>query len=454
MALCQSVFNAGNRGVKRCELLNITPYLELDNEAKHLIDHKSDQTISLTFSESAVLFHLLSASNVIFDKESLLAQGWPDRVVAPTSLTQCISTLRKKLEPYPEVQLKTVARRGYQLHVSVTSHVNPLVDKDTTVSKRRINTPFVAKVIGFMVLLGVIAVSWFSSDRYSVMAETSRWHGDELIPLNIGGTIGQAQLLYPDGINQVDPEMWQKHIEPESNVISGIDNFNAFALTDGSHYSFAACPNGELGECPGEQLINITSIDQKPAGLNMSQFMPLTDIMESRIRYNRILIPNNEVFNSEGGASEIIPELVEHHYHGDVYFPVANELLVRADVSVSMVYEGANTGKFYSSTCITDEDCITTPIKYKIRGQFKQYKQTINNMKVDVFKVEVSQKDLIKPDEVSPSAMHFYREIRKHNIRDEQLYYYRIYKDETTAVWIVPLMGNIVVWTEYEKVEL
>ncbi|AQS38344.1 transcriptional regulatory protein [Shewanella psychrophila] len=436
-------------------MLKVTPYLELDSEAKHLVDQTSGETIDLTFSESAVLTYLLSVPDVICGKEVLLEQGWPDRVVAATSLTQCISTLRKKLEPYPEVQLKTIARRGYQVHVSARPDTEvPQVKDSESITKARFHVSLVVKITGVLMLLLITGICWFNSDHYSVIEETNKWNSDRDIPLNIGGTIGSAQLIYPDGVNQLHPSMWQKHIAPESNSIKGIDNFNAFALTDGNHYSFAVCPNGELGACPAEQLINITSIDLKPAGLNMSQFMALTDKMESRIRYNRILIPNNEVFNEEAGGTELVPELIEHHYHGDVYFPVAKELLVRADLSVSMVYEGDDTGKFYSSTCITDEDCLTTPIKYKIRGQFKQYKQTINNMAVDVFKVDVSQKDLIKPDAVSSSAMHFYREIRKHNIRDEELYYYRIYKDETTAVWIVPLMGNIVAWTKYEKVEL
>ena len=437
-------------------MLKITPYLELDSEAKHLVDHTSGETIDLTFSESAVLTYLLFAPDVICGKEVLLEQGWPDRVVAATSLTQCISTLRKKLEPYPEVQLKTIASRGYQVHVSVRPDTKVSQAKDSeSIETARLHVSLVVKIAVVLILLLVTVICWFNSDHYSVIEETSQWHADKHIPLNIGGTLASARLIYPDGVSELQPYMWQKHIAPETNLVDGVDKFNAFALTDGSHYSFAACPNGEQGTCLGEHLINITAIDLKPAGLNMSQFIPLTDKMESRIRYNRILIPNNQVYEPDPLADDdVTPQLIEHNYHGDVYFPVANELLVRADLSISLVYEGDSRGKFYSSTCITDEDCLTTPIKYKVRGQFKLYQQTINDMSVDVFKVIVSQKDLIKPDIVSSSAMHFYREIRKHNIRDEELYYYRIYKDDKTAVWIVPLMGNIVAWTKYEKVEL
>ncbi|MGL6122845.1 MAG: winged helix-turn-helix domain-containing protein, partial [Shewanella sp.] len=87
-------------------------------------------------------------------------------------------------------------------------------------------------------------------------------------------------------------------------------------------------------------------------------------------------------------------------------------------------------------------------------GEFEQYQTTINDLKVDVFHVTVQQKELTKPDEVSPSAMRFYREIRKHDIRDEDLFYYRIYQNDHTAVWIVPQMGSIVAWTHYTQVKL
>jgi hypothetical protein len=66
----------------------------------------------------------------------------------------------------------------------------------------------------------------------------------------------------------------------------------------------------------------------------------------------------------------------------------------------------------------------------------------------------VLQKELTKPDEVSHSAMQFYREIRKHDIRDEDLFYYRVYQNEHTAVWIIPQMGQVLAWTQYTQIKL
>lgn len=429
-------------------MVKVTPYLEFDQEAQQLHDRVSDCKIHLTFSESAVLGYLLATPDAIVAKEALLAAGWPDRVVAATSLTQCISTLRKKLEPFTEVQLKTVARRGYQLHISPKSHVKMLAVNDAeSIKEALIDVSLMVKIGGIVVALAIIAWLWYSSDYHKVIQQAGLWDASEQVDINLGGQQESLTLLAKQGDYSKHESMWQKHIAPEFNFIKGMQGFSGFALSDGNHYSLATCPDGSNDACSGENLINIAAIDKTPAGLNMIEFSELRQVMENRIRYNRLLIPKSESFVD-------ISDVVEHHYHGDVYFPVANELLVRADVSVSLVYEEPLAGNFYSSACITDQDCLTTPIKYQVRGQFVQYKQSIGELEVDVFHVKVTQKDLIKPEVVSDSAMHFYREIRKHNIRDEEMFYYRIYRDDKTAVWVVPLLGNLVAWTKYDKVAL
>lgn len=426
-------------------MLKITPYLEFDEEAHQLHDRTCGATIGLSFSESAILAHLLSQPDAICDKEALIAVGWPDRVVAATSLTQCISILRKKLEPFPEVQLKTVARRGYQLHVSPKSHVTMLAVNDAgSIKDALIDVSLMVKVSGILILMGIVAMLWYQSDYHQVMKHAAKLASNQEIDINLGGSQRPLTLIHPKGVSSLHPSMWQKHIAPESNIITGFDNFSGFAFTDGNHYSMAVCDLDEDGECRRDKIINLTAIDLAPAGLNMQEFTELSKRMEERIRYNRILIP----------PSETVGDLVEHHYNGDVYFPVADELLVRADIGISLVYEQPLSGKFYSRACITDQDCLTTPIKYQIRGEFEQYRQKLGELEVDVFHVKVRQKDLIMPDVVSASAMHFYREIRKHNIRDEELFYLRVHAENGTAVWVVPLLGNLVAWTKYEKVAL
>ena len=427
-------------------MLKITPYLELDEEAKQLVDHANNKTITLTVSESAVLHQLILAISAVCSKEDLLAAGWPDRVVAATSLTQCVSTLRKKLEPYPEVMLRTIAGRGYQLNVSTRSHIKMLAVNDAeSVRAALVDVSLLVKISGVIVAVLIGLYIWYFSDYHGVVKAKNNWDANKQIPLNIGGNKQDVQLIHKDNVTHLHASMWQKHLAPESNHLTDMTQFNGFAVTDGNYYSMAVCPGADKQKCSGNGLINITAIDLTPAGLNMQTFTELTHKMEQRIRYNRVIIPHDEP-----GTSGFI----EHHYHADVYFPVKGNMLVRSDISLSLIYGGENTGKFYSSACVTDEECKTTPIKYKIKGDFTQYREKINDLDVDVFHVKVAQKELIKPEQVSSSAMHFYREIRKHEIIDSDLYFYRIYKDADTAVWIVPILGNLVAWYEYDKVKL
>ncbi|MCL2914617.1 helix-turn-helix domain-containing protein [Shewanella corallii] len=427
-------------------MLKVTPYLELDEQAKHLVDHLHGTKIALTFSEAAVLAALLQHPDVVLTKEELLEIGWPERVVAPTSLTQCVSTLRKKLEPYSEVQLKTLARRGYQLHISEQSNVKMLAIKDAeSIRELLVSVSLRTKAGGIFAILLLIAAGWYMSDYHGVIKASANWKAGKEIPLNIGGVEEQAHLIHRVGKEQLHPSWWQKHIAPEGNHVVGMKDFSAFAMADINNYSMSLCPGKDPKSCNGDGIINIALIDDQPAGLNISEFVPLSKEMENRIRYNRIQLPQGI------GASG---EMTEHNYHADVYFPVAGELLIRNDITMSLIYDEEDSGTFYFSSCVTDEDCLTTPIKYRLRGEFDQYAGRIGKMDVDVFHVKVAQKTLTKPEEISSSAVHFFRESRKHEVLDDELYFYRIFQNDKTAVWIVPRLGNFIAWTKYQKLDL
>jgi DNA-binding winged helix-turn-helix (wHTH) protein len=424
-------------------VLKITNYLSLDTSAKQLINHLNNEKIPLTFSEHAVLTKLLDFECKIYTKEELLEAGWPDRVVAPTSLTQCISTLRRKLEPFQDIQLKAVARRGYQLHISEQSHVKvvSLSDSDT-IRAAFFDVSLLVKIAGALVLFGILIIFWYGCEYHQVLKITSQWKSDKDIELNIGGIRESAKVFYKNDTDQLHESKWQKHIAPKTNQLKGLKGFSGFALTNGSSYSFATCPGYTLNDCDGQGIINITMLTPEPAGINMESFIPLSKKMETRIRYNRVLIPEGD-----------IGDIVEHHYHADVYFPIAGQKLIRADLSISLVYQGENTGQIYTTTCITDEDCITTPIKLKTRGTFNQYQQSIGDVDVDVFFTKIDQKEFIKPEHVTESAMRFYREVKRMDIQEEELVFFRVHTTENTAVWIMPFMGDLVAWSRYERVQ-
>nr|WP_237732895.1 winged helix-turn-helix domain-containing protein [Shewanella schlegeliana] len=420
--------------------------MELDTEAHQLVDHVSGKKVILTFSESAVLHRLLLSSKPVCSKEELLSAGWPDRVVAVTSLTQCISTLRKKLDPYREVQLKTIARRGYQLHISTQSHVKMLAVNDAESMRAAIfDVSLLVKISGIVIALMLLVLAWYFSDYHKATQNLARWSSDEQFELQVGGLKGSAQLLFKDDAQHLHPFMWEKHLLPDTSFLSCHEDFNAFVATDGENYSMAICPGNDKEQCAGKGLINLTSVDSEPAELNLQEFVDLSSAMEQRIRYNRVMLPES---TDTSGA------LLEHNYQADVYFPVKDELLIRADINMSLIYDSSDTGEFHSSSCITDQDCLTTPIKYKIRGKFKQYSGMIDGLKADIFQVKVEQKDLIKPDKLNDSAVRFYRDLRKRDIKDEEVYYIRIHQDHKTAVWIIPLFGQVTAWYHYERFDI
>ncbi|MCF1439268.1 MAG: hypothetical protein LPD71_11145, partial [Shewanella sp.] len=90
----------------------------------------------------------------------------------------------------------------------------------------------------------------------------------------------------------------------------------------------------------------------------------------------------------------------EHNYQADVYFPVANRLLERYDLNMSLMYDTEDSGSFYFSSCLTDQDCLTAPIKYTFRGDFIQDSAQIGDRNVDVFTIKVKYKDLYNPEEI------------------------------------------------------
>ncbi|MCL2913927.1 winged helix-turn-helix domain-containing protein [Shewanella corallii] len=416
--------------------MKVTSYLVLD-EAEHLLtDLRTQEQVVLTFSEAAVLAALLTHYEQVLDKDTLLAAGWPDRVVAPTSLTQCISTLRKKLSPYPEIKLHTLARMGYQLQVE-EEEIETQVQPEAIIkprSRKRLYLLFA------LILLTIVALG------YGLMQSKGiQWKHEDEIPLNIGGVRGEAELFYPKGTTRPAPWRWQKHIAPESNQIPNMSEFSAFALADDNAYSMAICPTGDYRNCDGSRLMNIVAVDDQPAGLHMTEFIPLMQKMEKRVRYNRITIPEGMCKKSDFN---------EHNYQADVYFPVANKLLERYDLNMSLVYDDDNSGSFYFSSCLTDQDCLTAPIKYTFRGDFVQHKAEIGHWNVDVFNIKVKCKNLYNPEKINTSAAYFFRNIRKDDIQDDELTFYRLYQNNASAIWIVPRMGNIVVWSRYKKVGL
>ncbi|MBY6185258.1 winged helix-turn-helix domain-containing protein [Marinobacter hydrocarbonoclasticus] len=419
-------------------MVNLSKSLDFDTQAGSLIDKRTGDSIALTFSEAAVLAALIEKRDDICSKEALIEAGWPDRVVAASSLLQCISLLRKKLQPFPEIELKTLARRGYQLTIREIDSEE--ADEEKASRNWR---PLAAALVIMIAISGLLG--WYVGDYHKMLQNSQAWTGSITKSLTIGSARGALQILTRADQDSPRSTSWQRHFIETAVPHQHFNQFKAFGLTSEYGHSLALCPEFHQGHCSGKGLLNIAFPANERVNLDLPQFLKQAEMMETRIRYNRIQLPQ---------APEFQGEMVEQIYQGDIYFPSNGRLLIRTDHALSLVYQDANSGVLSASYCVTDEDCITSPIKYRIEGRFKRYDRTFGGDKVEVFQVEVTRKNLFTPENVSPSALVFYRELRRQSLSKETLYFYRLHSDEKSGLWILPYMGNALAWMPRSELKM
>ncbi|MCL2915155.1 helix-turn-helix domain-containing protein [Shewanella corallii] len=406
----------------------------LEAGKQQLIFSRCNEPVSLSFAETAILECLLRHQGEVVSKEALQQAGWPGRVVASSSLMQCISQLRKKLESEQDIELKTIPRHGYALHLS--SDFNPLQPNapDQSTSKTKLWWLLLPALLTVALLIfwqrPVITPVWLSSTA----------------DIKVNNTSAHVQVYRtPDMKTPSDSQLQSlanQQITPEPNWQSPFDNYQGFALLSADNQSFALCPNYQGSQCPGDKLINISSDSLKGGHVELSDFLATKIRMEQKT-YNKLLLP--ELTASSG-------ELKEEVYHADLYFKIQDHLLVRSDFRISLVHLEQDSGLFYFAACVTDEACSSSPIRFEIRGDFKQSHQQWQGQKIDIFTVDINKTELSSPNALSAAAQSLYLTLRKQHLTQEQMTFYRLYQDDDTSVWLVPLQQYNMVWMQ--KLEL
>lgn len=75
-------------------------------------------------SEVTLLSCMLEEPSRVFTKDELLDLGWPDRIVAPNSLTVAIKNIRKIFGYRPsQLNIKTKHGQGYALHLPLENEI-------------------------------------------------------------------------------------------------------------------------------------------------------------------------------------------------------------------------------------------------------------------------------------------------------------------------------------------
>lgn len=405
--------------------MQLTPRLSLNVSQQHLYDDQSETRVELSYAETAALSLLGKHQDVLVTKDALLEAGWPDRVVSPASIQQCISVLRKKLTDYPEIELKTIPRHGYILHVS------KLIEPEKP--KRFLSAPIV-----FGILLVMCAVVW----GITYFSQGQPFTESKVVSI-LSGATGSFTLFSTNKATTADAANQRLHnqISDESQWQAPFQSFSGYAKLTESLDSFAICPDYSDSQCSGKQLINISGEQALSGHLLLSDFLTTKIRMEQKT-YNKLDI--DELKHHSG-------ELSEQLYHGDLYFSIGDNRLVRSDMRLSLVNLAPNSGIFYFAACVTDEDCYTSPTKYQIRGHFSRSIEKWQQRKVERFDIEISDTELASPTTLSDTAQRIYLKFRKQDLTHAPMTFYRLYQDDKTAVW---QMQDNIIWMQRQTLKL
>ncbi|GIU47298.1 CadC family transcriptional regulator [Shewanella sairae] len=411
--------------------MQLTPTLSLNVTQQYLIDAEDSSRIELSYAETAVLQLMLKHQGTLITREALLEAGWHDRVVSPSSLQQCISVLRKKLANYPDIELKTIPRHGYVLHLAAKDSAS------TKLLRPKAAVLFAIAVILFGLLVG-----------YAYFTHQQAPYSESYISSKLSQAAGDIKVLTPAADkalsgNEVNQRL-SNQIGYEPNWQAPFKQFSSFALLNQQMDNFAICPDYQNNQCSGNQLINISSEKDHGSQLVLSDFLTTKIRMEQKT-YNKLTLPE---LNKHRG------DLKEQIYHGDLYFSIDDHRLVRSDIRISLVDLAPDNGIFYFAACITDEDCYTTPIRYEIRGQFKRTTEKWQQRRVERFDIDVSKTTLSSPNALSDTAQTIYLALRKQHLTQAELSFYRIYQDDGTAVWQLPLVNDNIMWMQRQTLKL
>ncbi|WP_110458348.1 winged helix-turn-helix domain-containing protein [Shewanella algidipiscicola] len=413
--------------------MQLTPELRLNVAQQQLYNRHTFSCIDLSYAETAILQQLLSQQGELVTKDALMQVGWPNRVVAPSSLQQCISMLRKKLADQPNIELKTVPRHGYLLQLP---H-QPSVTKPLA----RPSIPMLLAVaLLCSVILGYLA--------YTQQQPQLHAYQERGLISTLSGVQGSFTLLTSVGDNTIDNDMATQRLHQQlldqPSSPPPFNTFHGLALFSANRDSIAICPNYQEGQCPGNQLINISGDAERAGHLALSDFMSTKIRMEQKT-YNKLAIP--ELQQHQG-------QLKEQMYHGDLYFSVQDNRLVRSDIRISLVEISADQGIFYFAACITDEDCYSTPTRYEIRGHFSRSSETWPQRRVERYDISINNTELSSPTALTDTAQRIYLALRKQHLTQKALTFYRLYQDDGTAIWQLPLAGDNLVWMQRHTLQL
>ncbi|WP_299786772.1 winged helix-turn-helix domain-containing protein [uncultured Shewanella sp.] len=434
--------------------MNISKCLTIDLESRELVDHKVAQRHPLTLAEFEVLKCLVNHIGEVVSKETLNEAGWPNRVVAPSSLTQCMSCLRRKLGAHDEVELKNIPRYGYSLCIKDTDEKgNPEPAEPSDIGNASIKVGHFSRYwrwFGAALFVALLAGLHFSGklkQTVNYLALLTEPGVASILDAETeldGQKIQLSQLRLED---QPDEQRSAAHfIGNWSNTdkIFGNELLKRIFANDNARYESVALCNQYDGECKDTQPLNLVRERNTYSPLDL-QWLSDTKLRMEQVTYNKILLDKFD--NPPEG-------LVEDIYRADVYYYGASKNVVRADVRLSLVYQSPARGTLVMAACITDDMLRHISMRYQFSGEFKMQQKTVDGQLVKSFLLDTGNVSFTSPDEISEESATIYREIRKSVLSNETQILRQVYQDANSGVWMLPLWGDTMVWAHRVEVTL
>ncbi|WP_394147596.1 transcriptional regulator [Shewanella atlantica] len=434
--------------------MNISKCLTIDLESRELVDHKVAQRHPLTLAEFEVLKCLVNHIGEVVSKETLNEAGWPNRVVAPSSLTQCMSCLRRKLGAHDEIELKNIPRYGYSLCIKDTDEKSNCESAEPSdIGKASIKVGHFSRywrwfgAALFVALLSGLHFSGKLKQTVNYLALLTEPGVASILDAETeldGQKIQLSQLRLED---QPEEQRSAAHfIGNWSNTdkIFGNELLKRIFANDNARYESVALCNQYDGECKDTQPLNLVRERNTYSPLDL-QWLSDTKLRMEQVTYNKILLDKFD--NPPEG-------LVEDIYRADVYYYGASKNVVRADVRLSLVYQSPARGTLVMAACITDDMLRHISMRYQFSGEFKMQQKTVDGQLVKSFLLDTGNVSFTSPDEISEESATIYREIRKSVLSNETQILRQVYQDANSGVWMLPLWGDTMVWAHRVEVTL
>ncbi|WP_417345095.1 winged helix-turn-helix domain-containing protein [Ferrimonas sp.] len=450
--------------------MKVSKYLTVDEERRLLLDSKGNLTHPLSFAELEMLKLLVAEHGEVVDKQRLTDAGWPGRIVAQSSLTQCISTLRRKLEGHPDIELKTIPRYGYCLGYVEPREMAPAASQPAEPelplsSAQELPQPSAQELpdgrrsgfalrwrwpalglllasVAYLHLSGGLshALDWLRLiSQPSVAAISSE-------SLKVGSHPNLAHNVVfeeEETLPKVSPQRFIANWERVDDMLPEVKAQQSYLKQSPDFDSIALCADFD-GICRDKQPLNLVRRHGEQPSLDL-KWLRDTKLRMEQVTYNKILLDRFD------GPTD---GLLEDVYRADVYYYGDSDNVVRGDIRFSILYQSKTQGQLLVAACFTDALNREISMRYEFSGPFRVRETQVDGRPVKRFLIQVEDQNFRRPEQLSEEGAVIYREIQKAVLSKKQMTLHQVYEDDQSGVWSLPLWGETMVWAHRAQLTL